>query len=361
MNAKELKDFIIDDDDKIFKLLESIDCHKIWKTGDEIRCALPELDNHTAVVVHLDNLNCNIYRSGDTFSGDIISLVQEIKGFDSFKTTFNYIKNLFGISSNYSPEESPKIDLLSKFKGIRKEHNNIFGIDSVKIPYFDKSILSSYYRVTHINLFLEGILPSTAKLFDVGLDVKKNRITFPHFAYDNTNHIVGITGRTLASNTEIKEFMIPKYWNYIKGYKKMYNLYGFSHSIENAIKTGLMIIFEAEKSVLKNFSQTGDKGYSCSVGGHELSFQQVQILLRYLPPEVEIVIAFDKDVMNMKDKKTHEDIGEDFLRNTCEKIARYHKVSYILDKNNLLDETDSPIDKGIQVFNKLLEDRIKYN
>ena len=37
------------------------------------------------------------------------------------------------------------------------------------------------------------------------------------------------------------------------------------------------------------------------------------------------------------------------------------KVVYLMDRNNLLDKKDSPIDKGKKVFQKLIGERIYIN
>ena len=183
-----------------------------------------------------------------------------------------------------------------------------------------------------------------------------DRMLFPHFHYSSKNKIVGITGRTLKSDKEIKDFKIPKYFNYIKGYMKTWNLYGFSHSLEYIKEQKMVVIFEAEKSVMKHWSQTRNKGFSCSIGSHDMDDIQVQIILQNAPPDVEVVIAYDKDVMTMTDEKGNH-IGEDYLISQTKKFSRYRKASYIYDTYNILGEKDSPIDKGVKIFNHLLKYR----
>ena len=62
-----------------------------------------------------------------------------------------------------------------------------------------------------------------------------------------------------------------------------------------------------------------------------------------------IIIAFDKDV------------EEEHLIATCERFAKFSNVSYIFDKWNLLDEKDSPVDKGYKRWKFLYEHRVHYN
>ena len=78
-----------------------------------------------------------------------------------------------------------------------------------------------------------------------------------------------------------------------------------------------------------------------SFGSHILNRQQI----RHLKFDVyEIIIAFDKDV-------TREELIKE-----CQKIKEILpkvKIYIVWDYNNLLDEKDSPTDKGIKVFQQL--------
>ncbi|QRV11364.1 hypothetical protein JR311_20285 (plasmid) [Bacillus velezensis] len=354
MNANDLKEYIKEDLERIEKILEAIGCHSIWRSRGEIRCAPPESANHTAISVNTDTLFSRYYSSGETLKTDLIGLVQHFKG-DSFKNTFRYLTALLGLSGRYSKKD--KVDPLKAFKDIKRKNRVITDIKEREAPRFGMEAISDYVPCTHISLFYEGITPQTAELFKVCYDPRQDRIIFPHFAYDDKDAIVGITGRTTRSNEEIKQFLIPKYWNYIKGYMKTWNLYGFSHSIEYVKKNKMLIIHEAEKSVQKHFTMTRNQGFSVSTGGHELSEEQVQIILQETPPDTEIVFSYDKDVMEMKHKVTGDPVGEEFLINTCKKISKYRKTSYIWDTYNILKEIESPIDRGYKIFHHLLKYR----
>jgi DNA primase len=354
MNAQTLKEYLTEDIERIEKVLESTGCHRIWRAGDEIRSAPPNGSNHTAVSVNIDTLFCRYYREGETFRGDIFQLIGLFRN-EGFKESFRFVKSLFGLSGKFVKDN--RVDPLAGFKSIRKQHRTITNINEIEVPKFGREALSEFVMLPHIKFFYEGITTQTQEVFNIGYDPHDDRIVIPHYAYDDINAIVGITGRTLRSNIEIEEFKIPKYFNYIKGYKKMYNLYGFSHSLPFIISNGMIVIFEAEKSVMKHWSMTRNEGFSASVGGHEISDVQVQLILQNTPADVEVVIAFDKDVMTMKDKETGEDVGEQFLIDTCNKFSKYRKASYIFDTYNILGEKDSPIDKGVKIFNHLLKYR----
>ncbi|MEX3625124.1 hypothetical protein [Viridibacillus arvi] len=356
MKAEDFKSYLSEDIDRIKRVLESVGVHRIWEAShEELRGAPPDTNNHTAISVNVDTLYCCYYKSDETLRTDIIGLVQHMRD-ESFPNSFRFLTSLFGLSSSKFVKED-KIDPLARFKGIRKKNKPIASIEEIQVPKFGKEVLADFIMLPHMSLFHEGIMPQTSELFDICYDPQLDRIIFPHHSFDDKNAIVGMTGRTTHSKEEINQLLIPKYWNYVKGYKKMYNLYGFSYAIEFVKKHGILVIFEAEKSVLKNWTQTKNEGYSCAVGGHEISDVQLQIIMKYLPVDVEIVIAFDKDIMMMKDKKTQEHIGEEFLINTAKRFSKYRNASYIYDTDDLLEDFDSPIDKGYRVFHELLEGR----
>lgn len=353
MNSAKVKEYLKEDVERIERLLEEVGCHMLWRTGDEVRGAPPNGRNHTAVSVNTETLFCRVYGEGETFRGDIFQLISMFRK-EEFKQSFSFTKSLFGLGGKFVKDN--KKDPLALFKNIRKQHKIITDINEVEVPKFGMESLADFVLLPHINLFYEGITTQTQEIFKVGYDPYLDRVIFPHFAYDDIDAVVGITGRTLRSKEEIEIFRVPKYWNYIKGYKKMYNLYGFSHSLPFIIKNGKIIIFEAEKSVMKQWSQTRNKGFSVSVGGHEISEVQVQLILKETPADTEVIIAFDRDVQDMKDDDGNP-IGEQYLINQCKKFAKFRKVSYTWDTNDLLGEKDAPIDKGVKVFNELLNSR----
>jgi len=353
MNAQTLKEYLLEDIERVEKVLESVECHSIWRSRDEIRCAPKDGNDHTAISINMETLYCRFYGQGETFRGDLISLVQLFRK-ESFPESFRFIRSLFGLTGKFVKDN--RIDPLATFKNLRKQHKVITSLDEIEVPMFGMEALSEFVTLPHMSLFYEGITTQTQELFKTGYDPSQDRVLFPHFHYSNKSAVVGITGRTLRSKEEIKEFKIPKYFNYIKGYKKMYNLYGFSQNSEFITRDGMLIIFEAEKSVLKESSMTRNEGHGASTGGHELSDVQVQIILQNTPSDVEIVIAYDKDVMTMKDEDG-KDIGEEFIIRQAKKLSRYRKASYIFDNYNILGEKDSPVDKGVKIWNYLLKYR----
>ena len=84
----------------------------------------------------------------------------------------------------------------------------------------------------------------------------------------------------------------------------------------------------------------------------KLSKYQFNLLFKECCPK-EIIICFDKE--ELPKKHTYFDK----LWSICEKYKNYCNMSFIYDRDELLDMKDSPIDKGNEVFKKLLERRVK--
>lgn len=341
LEAKELKEYIAEDSSRIVNILEALDMHDIWTANDnEIRCALPDHDNRSSVAVKIDQDLFTAIYSMD-FNGDLIGAVELIKGSD-FKTAVKFIHSVLGLSNKRGEKKFDPLKLLRRFvtgKSLR---------DSSPNRLYDESILNKFIMLPHKNILEEGISPEVTEQFKICYDPEQSRIIFPHFDWEKSDKVVGIKGRTTLSDEEIELIGVPKYWNYINGYQKTENLYGWNLAKENVYKTRVLILFEGEKSVLKQSTMNGNKSNSVALGGHTLSEDQVSFILKNTPIDCEIVIAFDKDVMEQKD----------YLKEQAERFLPYRKASYIYDKFGILGEKDSPIDKGYKIWNYLLKYRI---
>ena len=121
-------------------------------------------------------------------------------------------------------------------------------------------------------------------------------------------------------------------------------MYGLYENYESIQKAGYVVVYEAEKSVLKRDSLNDSTGVAIS--GHIMSDEQVRILIGL---NVEIVIALDKD------------ISVDEVRHMCDKFKNIRKVSYIQDKWDILSSKDSPADARNKDYQFLFDNRIVYD
>ena len=341
MNADELKEYIIDNN-CIVQILESLDCHGIKEYSDEYRAALPEGTNKTAVCIKKKNLSSSI-RSGDGNKyGDIFSFVMNIKGC-SFGSANQFIHNVLGLQYTYrkSKEEVQRVDPLAIFKKAKRKR---YVVNDIDINTYDDSFMKEYVQLPHISWVREGILPFVCKKFNIGYSFNKKRITIPwRWWCGNGNEYLGVIGRTTIGNYEM--FDIPKYFGLIPFSKGM-DVYGLNENYKDIQENGYVVVFEAEKSVLKRASRLDNTG--TAIGNCELTDMQVKILISL---NVEIILAFD------------EGLSIDHIRKECEKFYGIRPVSYIYDKWGLIEKgsKDSPADKPNKVYNFLFNHRFKYD
>ena len=124
-------------------------------------------------------------------------------------------------------------------------------------------------------------------------------------------------------------------------------MYGWQNAKNNIDKSNMLIIFESEKSVMKQDTIEQGNGFAVSVGGHSISDTQVKFIIQNTPIDCEIVIAFDKDVTN----DTEE------MEQLCDRFNKFRTTSYIHDKYNILESHDAPIDRGVKRWQYLLKYR----
>ena len=183
----------------------------------------------------------------------------------------------------------------------------------------------------------EGISRASLDRFQVFYDSFSDRLVYPIRNLDGK--IVNIGGRTLDPSW--KEKNLRKY-TYLHSWGTINTIYGLIENIEFIKKEREVILFEGCKSVL--LADTwGIKNTGAILTSH-LSANQMKILARL---GCRVVFALDKDV-RIKDD------------HNIAKLKQYVNVEYICDMTDLLDQKDSPVDKGKEVFLKLYEQRFKY-
>ena len=183
----------------------------------------------------------------------------------------------------------------------------------------------------------EGITRASLDKFQVYYDSFSNRLVYP--IRNLRGDIVNIGGRTLDPDWKEKE--IRKY-TYFSGWGEMDVIYGLFENLDEILRKKEIIIFEGCKSVLIAHSW-GIQNTGALLTSH-LNPSQMKILAKL---GVRVVFALDKEVVIKKDHNIN-------------RLKQYVNVEYFLDKDNLLDDKDSPVDKGLEVFKKLYGQRLRY-
>lgn len=186
----------------------------------------------------------------------------------------------------------------------------------------------------------EGIRQKELDLFDIRVDNRSNRIVYP--VHDIDGNLINVKGRTRFEN--YKTMHLAKYMNYFP-IGTMDYFQSLDLTLEYIKEKNEVIIFESIKSVMKCYGW----GYKNCVSAekHTLTDEQVRLLIRL---KVNVVLAYDSDVSYK---------SQDVL-NSINILKRFTNVYLMEDKDNLLGGAEakcSPADKGLQIFEKLYNEK----
>jgi hypothetical protein len=259
---------------------------------------------------------------------DIYGLVQKVKDIN-FPESIKFVSEF--VNRKPEHEEIDSSLLITDWEWIKKlkkkdkmqyEENGVL----------DNSVLNQFIEIPHIDLINEGINWHTQKLFRIGYSIQYDRIIIPIF--DQMGNLLGVKGRI---SKELEDQVENKYLA-LYPYSKSQTLYGLNICFPYIDELKTAILFESEKSVIKSY-QYGFRN-CCAIGGKEVSSWQFKKIINLAD---RVILAFDKDV-----KKEH-------YKKLTGMFKPYVKLEVIYDKFSLLDEKDSPVDKGLEVWKELYE------
>lgn len=183
----------------------------------------------------------------------------------------------------------------------------------------------------------EGISEASLEKFQVRYDSFSDRLVYP--IRNRDGKIVNVGGRTLDPLWKEKK---QRKYCYFYSWGSLDTIYGLAENMEHIKKSREIILFEGCKSVL--LADTWGIHNTGAILTSHLNPNQMKLLARL---GCRVVFALDKDVRVKED-------------HNISKLKRYVNVEYLWDREDLLDEKDSPVDKGREVFQKLYEQRLKF-
>ncbi|MGG1147039.1 DNA primase [Bacillus wiedmannii] len=231
-----------------------------------------------------------------------------------------------------SKDKKKRADLLHWLKPIKKKRTRV--VDLAEITpndVLDEEETYKYYDMYPAQWWIdEGLSWETQCEFEVGFDILSERIVFA--IRDARGELVGVKGRTVVNDTRKYLYLYP-----CNKSIELFNLYRATPIIKDIKR---VIIFESEKSVM--FAHQYGYGECIAICGDELSDVQAQ-LIKNLGHDIQIIFAMDKD----KDAE--------FVYSQAEKITN-REIHAIFDVEGLLEGKEAPVDKGQEVFKKLIEE-----
>ncbi len=335
-------------ENRIEEWLEHLGCWGIdtEQNGKLYIAGLPDGENKRSVQIkNNENLSSNIRSRG--ISGDIYSIVSYIiydadteekikqclaksKYWICNKLNYlEYIDEFYKATSDEDPEKPQYNAWLKKFNK-----------SQIKLQFNEvrpKEILEWYGVVPYYQWYKEGLNISTQKYFQVGIDVNSERITFP--IHNKDGELIGVKGRYCGKNKEIED----KYkYLYLVPCNKSIEFFNLHRALPYIKKMKEVIVVEGGKTTMY-LKQWGYPN-AISIEGDSLSDVQVH-LLKELGLDIKYIFAFDKD----KDTK--------FVKNEVSKLKGRLKFG-IFDIDDLLEDKDSPTDKGKEVWETLYHNNI---
>lgn len=345
MNANDVKEMLSGND--ILSLLEDLGAEP-QSQGSNIVCKTVCHHGNKKKLIYFNDsksFRCFTDRCG---SMDIFGLVGRVMHLD-FPQSYRYVCMKFGISYQVGQAtETDKVEM-SFFQKFKKHK------EKIELKILSNKILNSYYDLYHKLWIKDGISTRSMKKFGIKYSILDHQIIIPH--YDHIGNLIGVRARNLNEDLveDGKKYM-PVYWKKeVLKHPTGAALYGLHLTKEQIQKHRTVILFESEKSVLQLDTMLPERSIGVCLSGSSMTNHQLDILKQMDIDEV--IIALDKEfeeVGSQEEKFYAEKVTSVFL----DKLTPYYRTSVIWDTEGLLELKESPTDKGLEVFQKLYENRI---
>lgn len=258
---------------------------------------------------------------------------------------YNDIYKVILDCSNFDPFNN---FINTKYKSVVSEYKKA---EEIKLPTYPNGILNCFSHFYPSEWLNDGITKETMDKFNIRYSITQNKIIIPH--YNVEGELVGIRGRSLDiwEIENVGKYMPVQIEGKWYNHPLSLNLYGLNITKENILHNGICFVGEGEKFVLQMDSF---KRSNCSVAvcGSQFNKHALKILLKHGQPK-EIVICFDNEELPREEKYFNK------LYEMCSKYKNLCNFSFIYDREKLTKLKDSPTDRGEEVFEQLLQKRVR--
>lgn len=346
-----IKEKLKEESEKLQDLYEAMGCEYVSFSGGRIEAQLPEKfnsHNKRAVQTKLnENLSSSIRTPVGFNGGDIYYLVSflvnDIRGDESnFKKDLHNAKRFicqtlgwteFLSGGNFKTKKDYVAPLKALLKGEQKRR------EIIPNPILSEDILNEYYiynkPLPYQQWINEGISYNTQVMYGIGFDLESKRITIP--LRNRFGQLVGVKGRIMKDEDDDRKYL------YLHRCNNRYEWFNFHYALPFILEANRVYILEGEKSPMKLFENGVFN--AVSIGASEISIEQADII-KNIGLDIEIVLCYDKGI----------DIKE--ITRQAE-LFKGRKIFAMYDTDDILEgKKSSPIDEGIDKWNKLVEDYI---
>ena len=230
--------------------------------------------------------------------------------------------------------------------------------------FYDDTLLKYFEHDVFYESWLdEGISPESMRKYEICWYEDQEYIIIPH--RDIKGRLVGIRRRSFNPRDKNNKYMPLIIEGKMYDHPLSLNVYGLYYNKEAIKKSGIAVIMEGEKSVLKGDTYFGKDNNIVATCGFNVSEWQLDALIK--AGAETIVLGFDKDFDDrlVYDYEQDSSLWKEYQRYKerikilAQRIASRCKVFVIEDKEGLLGPKDSPVDKGKEVYQYLFDHKKK--
>lgn len=236
-------------------------------------------------------------------------------------------------------------------------------IDGFEIRYYDDKVLNNFEEAYPLCWAEEGIDPLIAEIFDIRYNWHDNQAIIPHRAMNGK--LMGVRCRCFnEEDVEAGRKYIPLKWEgeWLR-YPTGSTFYGLYENQENIRRARRARLVEAEKSVHKYGSYYGqENNIALALCGTNFTMTQLRILIDLGVRDVDVLLDkeyceawFSEEFNNTKEQRQMFMYFKK-LRKMVKLMLNYFNVNIIIDYEDRLELKDSPLDKGKETLELLLQD-----
>jgi len=294
----------------------------------------------------------------------LFSFIMHLKNF-TFLESIEYLAKEIGVSNRkgfnqftyHINNDIAKIDsYIDLRKRNKKSIENLPSIETHILKYFENNV---FYQ----GWIDEGISIPTMEEFKILWYEIEKHVIIPH--YNSVGELVGIRRRSLQEKDKNNKYMPEIIEGHLFTHSLGLNLYGLDKHLSGIVKTKKVVIVESEKSVLLAHEFYKDDAFVIATCGFNISNWQRDTLLN-LGIE-EVMLGFDKDFNENDFADTNENDIEyqkyqryiKRIYSIAHKFSAYCRTYVIWDCMDLLGYKDSPFDKGKEVLETLMKNKIE--
>lgn len=294
----------------------------------------------------------------------LFNLVMKVKNC-TFPESIKFVAGVMGISNRYGfntriPTMSQELVKIDKYIQMRKpktsEIKHLKPIDSTILSYFEDDVFYDGW-------IDEGISIDTMQKFGIRWYESEKHIIIPHTNFNG--ELIGIRRRSLQEKDKDNKYMPEIIEGNTYTHSLNMNLYGLDMHLKGIQKTKKVVIVESEKSVMLAHEYYGDDAFVVATCGFNISNWHRDMLLS-LGVE-EVMLGYDKDFEPTDFENFDENSAEykKYLRfvkrlySLAHKFTAYCRTYILWDEFGLLDKKDSPFDKGKEVLETIMKNKIE--